>query len=119
MSSPTDTIIKTYRTALKPAWRDGSPPAQSSTLFQRLSSGEHTAAVECVNAYGAFVWTLAKKNLRSTEEAEKVCQEIFTDIWAFAKTAAAGDEKYPEVETVRRIAVRRIIKHRFETRNTF
>lgn len=117
MSSQTDTIIKAYKTPLKPAGGDISPPVDY--LFRRLYNGDRTAAAECVTAYGAYVWTLAKKNLPSTHEAEKVSQQIFTDIWDFAKTAGANDEKCPDVETVRRIAVRRIIKHRWEARNIF
>lgn len=47
----------------------------------RIAQADNSAARECVDAYGALIWTLAKQFTSSDDAAEKAVQEIFVDIW--------------------------------------
>lgn len=58
---------------------------KSSTILQRIAEKDKTAVVDCVDAYGNFIWALARKFTNSTEEAEAAAQEIFIDIWRYAE----------------------------------
>lgn len=60
-----------------------------------------------MKAYGGLVWSLARRMLANTEDAEDAVQEIFVDIW---KNAAKFDaSKASETTFVAMIARRRII----------
>lgn len=80
-----------------------------STVFQRIAEQDRTAAVDCVETYGNFIWALAKKFTASPEEAEAATREIFTDIWQYSQSA---DQPQPaENILIALIARRRLIKH--------
>ncbi len=68
-----------------------------------------------MSKYGALVWSLARKMLRNTDDAEDAVQEIFIDIW---KNAHRFDpSKASEITFVAMIARRRLIdKIRHSTR---
>lgn len=60
-----------------------------------------------MKAYGGLVWSLARRMLANTEDAEDAVQEVFVDIW---KNAAKFDaSKASETTFVAMIARRRII----------
>lgn len=59
----------------------------SLPLLQRIAGKDTTAVNECVEAYGNFIWALAKRFTDSTEEAEAAAQEIFLDIWRYSLNA--------------------------------
>jgi RNA polymerase sigma-70 factor (ECF subfamily) len=76
-------------------------------ILKRVAEGDANAVRECLDAYGGLVWSLARRMLRNTEDAEDVVQEIFVDIW---KNAARFDElQSSETTFVAMIARRRII----------
>lgn len=68
-----------------------------------------------MKAYGGLVWSLAKRMLNNSDEAEDVVQEIFVDIW---KNAERFDpNQASETTFVAMIARRRIIdKVRYKKR---
>ena len=70
---------------------------------------------DCLNKYGGLVWSIARKMLRNSEEAEDAVQEIFVDVW---KNAERFDEtKASETTFIAMIARRRLIdKIRYSTR---
>jgi len=62
---------------------------------------------ECLRTYGGLVWSLARRMLRNSEDAEDAVQEIFVDIW---KNAERFDpSQASETTFVAMIARRRII----------
>ena len=62
---------------------------------------------DCLKAYGGLVWSLARRMLRNSEDAEDVVQEIFVDIWKNADRFDSSQSS--ETTFVAMIARRRII----------
>jgi RNA polymerase sigma-70 factor (ECF subfamily) len=87
----------------------------SQAILKRIADGDQDAVQDCLKAYGGLVWSLARRMLRNTEEAEDAVQEIFVDIW---KNAARFDEtQASETTFIAMIARRRLIdKIRFAQR---
>jgi len=79
------------------------------TILQRIGNKDKTAVKDCVDAYGNFIWALARKFTQSREEAEAAAQEIFIDIWRYTKRA----DQPPSAENllIALIARRRLVKH--------
>ena len=79
----------------------------AEAILKRIASGDTSAVSSCLDQYGGLVWSIARKMLRSTDDAEDAVQEIFIDIW---KNAERFDEKLSSETTfVAMIARRRII----------
>ena len=49
----------------------------SPSVLQRIASGDSAAVRECIEQYGALVWSLARRLSRSPSDAEDATQEIF------------------------------------------
>ena len=83
--------------------------------LQRIANGDKNAVKDCLDKYGALVWSLARRMLRNSDDAEDAVQEIFIDLW---KNAGRFDEsKASEITFVAMIARRRLIdKIRHSTR---
>lgn len=77
-------------------------------ILQRAAGRNKAAAADCIDAYGNFIWALAKKFTRSTEEAEAAAQEIFIDIWRYSERT--GKSQSAEEKLIAVIALRRLIK---------
>jgi len=79
----------------------------TQAILQRVAAGDRDAVEECLDRYGGLVWSIARKLLRNTDEAEDAVQEIFVDIW---KNAGRFDEaKASETTFIAMIARRRLI----------
>lgn len=78
-------------------------------IFQRIARKEKNAVKDCVDAYGNFIWALARKFTASREEAEAAVQEIFIDIWQYAERA--DQSQSAENILISMIARRRLIKY--------
>lgn len=79
----------------------------TNAILQRIANGDRDAVEDCLKKYGGLVWSIARKMLRNTDEAEDAVQEIFVDIW---KNAGRFDEsKASETTFVAMIARRRLI----------
>jgi RNA polymerase sigma factor (sigma-70 family) len=50
-------------------------------VLQRIAAGDPVAVDECIDRYGALVWSLARRHLRQHADAEDAVQEIFIEIW--------------------------------------
>lgn len=87
----------------------------TEAILQRIANDDRNAVKDCLDKYGGLVWSLARKMLRNSNEAEDAVQEIFIDIW---KNADRFDEsKASEITFVAMIARRRLIdKIRHSTR---
>lgn len=79
----------------------------AQTILERIASGNKTAVQECLNTYGGLVWSLARRMLANSEEAEDAVQEIFIDVW---KNAERFDHaQASETTFIAMIARRRLI----------
>lgn len=77
------------------------------TILQRIADGDQSAVQECLKSYGGLVWSLARRMLRNTEDAEDAVQEIFVEVW---KNAERFDpDQASETTFVAMIARRRLI----------
>jgi RNA polymerase sigma-70 factor (ECF subfamily) len=50
-------------------------------VLERIAAGDPAAVDECIDRYGALVWSLARRHLRRHADAEDAVQEIFIEIW--------------------------------------
>ncbi len=77
------------------------------TILNRIADGDRSAVQECLDTYGGLVWSIARKLLRNSSDAEDAVQDIFIDIW---KNAARFDTaQSSETTFIAMIARRRII----------
>jgi RNA polymerase sigma-70 factor (ECF subfamily) len=79
----------------------------AQAILHRIAAGDRTAVQDCLNAYGGLVWSIARKMLRSQEDAEDIVQEIFVDIWKNAERY--DDAQSSETTFIAMIARRRLI----------
>lgn len=87
----------------------------SDTLLERIARGDSAAVEECLDRYGALVWSLARRHAPNQEHAEDAVQEIFIDVWKSAGRYDPG--KASEVAFIAMIARRRLIDlRRFKSR---
>jgi RNA polymerase sigma-70 factor (ECF subfamily) len=65
------------------------------SVLQRIAAGDSTAVRECIDQFGALVWSLARRLSRTAADAEDATQEIFLDIWRSAARfdSSQGSEK--------------------------
>lgn len=84
-------------------------------ILNRIAAGDKTAVEECLKKYGGLVWSLARRMLRNSDDAEDAVQEIFLDVW---KNAAKFDaSQASETTFIAMIARRRLIDRiRFTSR---
>ena len=64
-----------------------SPPS----LLQQIAAGDNGAVSQVIDAYGALVWSLARKYFGRSAEAEDAVQDAFVAVWK------AADRYDPEV----------------------
>ena len=83
--------------------------SKGPTLLERVGQGDASAVAELLDAHGALVWSIARKQLGATA-AEDVVQEIFIELW---KSAHRYDpSRSSEAVFIATIARRRIIDQR-------
>ena len=81
--------------------------ADASLLLPRIAAGDDGAVRECVNRYGALVWSLARRWAVDDPDAEDAVQEIFIALW---RSAARFDAtRASEPGWVAMVARRRLI----------
>ncbi len=79
----------------------------TSSILQRIAGGDPCAVRECIDRYGALVWSLARRLSRTPADAEDATQEIFLQIW---RQAARFDDSLGSEKTfIAMIARRRLI----------
>jgi RNA polymerase sigma-70 factor, ECF subfamily len=60
---------------------DESPDASAASLLVRVGAGDHDAFAALYDAFGALVFGIVIKVVRSEALAEEVAQEVFLDVW--------------------------------------
>jgi len=79
----------------------------SPSVLTRIAAGDADAVGDCMDQFGALVWSLARRWSRTTADAEDATQEIFLDIW---RSAGRFDESQGSDKVfVAMIARRRLI----------
>jgi DNA-directed RNA polymerase specialized sigma24 family protein len=81
---------------------------ETSTILRRIAEKDKTAVKDCIDAYGNFIWALARKLTASREEAEAATEEIFIDIWRYCEESARNTQSI-EKKLIAMIALRRLI----------
>lgn len=79
----------------------------AQAILQRISDGDKTAVQDCLKTYGGLVWSLARRMLHNSADAEDAVQEIFLDIWKNAERYDSSQSS--ETTYVAMIARRRLI----------
>jgi RNA polymerase sigma-70 factor (ECF subfamily) len=82
----------------------------AETVLEKVATGELGAVEECLARYGGLVWTLAQRFSPNLADAEDAVQEVFTDLWRYAKRF--DPRVSPEATFVAMIARRRLIDRR-------
>ena len=84
----------------------------SLSVLQRIAGGDSAAVRECIDEYGALVWSLARRLSRTPSDAEDATQEIFLDIWRSAGRfdSAQGSDKVFIAMIARRRLIDRLRK---------
>ena len=61
-------------------------PVMSSAapLLPRIVAGDELAVRECVERYGALIWSLVRRWSPEARDAEDAVQEVFVDLWRSA-----------------------------------
>ena len=81
--------------------------APDESIFARIAAGEPGAVADCMDRYGALVWSLVRSWIRNAADAEDATQEIFVELW---RSASRYDPRAgSEVVFVSTIARRRLI----------
>jgi RNA polymerase sigma-70 factor (ECF subfamily) len=79
----------------------------SKNILKRIANGDQSAVQECLTTYGGLVWSLARRMLRNSDDAEDAVQEIFVDVWKHAERFDEGQAS--ETTFIAMIARRRLI----------
>ncbi len=82
----------------------------TTSLLQRISSGDQSAVASCIETYSGLVWSLARRFLANEADAEEAVQEIFLELWE--KASRYDPSVAAEVTFVSMIARRRLIDRR-------
>lgn len=106
--NPLDPIarIRAADRAVGPS-RSGDCVSAGDPILVRVAAGDGSAVRECQDAFGGLVWSIARRMLGATAEAEDAVQEVFIELWRSAGRYDPG--RGTEVQFVATIARRRII----------
>lgn len=83
---------------------------QATPVLPRVAEGVPGATEECLDRFGALVWSLARRMCPTRDEAEDAVQEIFIEVWRAAGRYDANVAS--EATFVAMIARRRLIDRR-------
>ncbi len=85
------------------------------TVLERIAGGDPAAVDECLDRYGALVWSLARRHVRQHADAEDAVQDVFIEVWRNAGRFDAAIAS--EATFISTIARRRLIdRHRRQSR---
>ena len=55
--------------------------AAKKSILERIATGDSGAVAECLDRYGALVWSLVRSRLDGAADAEDATRDIFVEIW--------------------------------------
>lgn len=68
-----------------PKVKPAEPTSHTDTL-PKVAAGESRAMDLCIERHAAIVWSIVRRYLKDTAEAEDLVQEVFTEIWKKASS---------------------------------
>jgi RNA polymerase sigma-70 factor (ECF subfamily) len=83
------------------------PRMAETSILERISDGDKSAVQDCLDAYGALIWSLARRFLGNESDAEDAVQDIYIAIWSAAGQFDASIAS--EITFISTIARRRLI----------
>gem|GEM_PF-6682321 len=101
-------LVETYRRPLP------NPKLPQNTIFNRLKAKDRTAVTECLATYGSILWAFAKEHSATFGAAEILTEQIFLDIWKYAECHHCTDATVSERTQIGQIAVRRLVRNKYE-----
>lgn len=94
---------------------DDGTRSVSASILERIAGGDPAAVDECLDRYGALVWSLARRHVRQHADAEDAVQDVFIEVWRNAGRFDAAIAS--EATFITTIARRRLIdRHRKQSR---
>ena len=115
-SIQSQTLIDEYRLPLNRAVKQvryAPEPAevkQTASITDRLLAGDKTAVRDCADKYGGLIWTLARKYTADAKAAEIQTEEIFVEIWKWARAGQMSN--LPEKNIIVQIAAKHLASYR-------
>ena len=100
---PASLITLTFDDSTAPQPRRSERPS----LLNRVAHGDTRAARECIDRFGALVWSIARSQAGNPADIEETVREIFVDVWRSA--ARYHPEQGSEEVFITMIARRRLI----------
>lgn len=84
-----------------------NPVTGTDCVLPRIAAGDPAAVPDCITRYGGLVWSLARRFLGNSSDAEDAVQDVFIELW---KNAARYDPlRSSESTYITMIARRRLI----------
>lgn len=88
---------------------------QEPALLQRIAQGDQDSMRLLIEQYSGLVWSLVRRKISNTGDAEDLVQDIFSEIWRSAhrfNPEAGSEATYVAVITRRRVidAIRKITR---------
>lgn len=85
-------------------------------LLERIAQGDQESMSQLIDCYAGLVWSLVRRKIANTVEAEDLVQEIFTEIWKSAhryNPDLGSEATFIAVIARRRVidAIRKITRH--------
>jgi RNA polymerase sigma-70 factor (ECF subfamily) len=70
-------------------------PTPAEPVLLAVARGDRAAVSRCIEQYAPLIWSMARRMSMSAADAEDAVQEIFLDLWRYAKRfdPAVGSEK--------------------------
>lgn len=79
----------------------------SDEILPQVAAGEQSAMKRCIDRYGALVWSIVRRYIKETADAEDLVQEVFTEIWK--KSASFNPDIASEATFIGMVTRRRAI----------
>jgi DNA-directed RNA polymerase specialized sigma24 family protein len=77
------------------------------SILERVTQNDRTAVRDCLDRYGNLVWAISKRFTTSDREAERLCFEIFRDIWKYShRFGPSGLDEFVFIALVARRRIR-------------
>lgn len=90
--------------------------AENTAVLSRIAKGDQAGMRDFIDQYAGLVWSLVRRKIANSSDAEDLVQEIFTEIWKSAhryNPSLGSEATFVAVITRRRIidAIRKITRH--------
>lgn len=90
--------------------------AENTPVLSRIAKGDQSGMRDFIDQYAGLVWSLVRRKIANSSDAEDLVQDIFTEIWKSAhryNPSLGSEATFVAVITRRRIidTIRKITRH--------